>query len=108
MRPAYGKALVELGAANPNVVALSADVSNSDFSYMFQEAYPDRFYNVGIAEQSLVDVAAGLAYAGKIPFANTFAFLVRHPRPRNGAHAPVLRRGKRETDGRLRRDIRLV
>jgi transketolase len=75
MRPAYGKALVALGAANPKVVALSADVSNSDFSFMFQEAYPERFYNVGIAEQSLVDVAAGLAYTGKIPFANTFAFL---------------------------------
>jgi len=75
MRPAYGKALVALGAANPNVVVLSADVSNSDFSFMFQEAYPDRFYNVGIAEQSLVDVAAGMAYAGKIAFANTFAFL---------------------------------
>lgn len=76
MRPAYGKALVELGAVNPNVVALSADVSNSDFSYMFQEAYPDRFYNVGIAEQALVDVAAGLAYAGKIPFANAFAIFI--------------------------------
>ena len=75
MRKAYGKALLDLGAANPNVVALSADVSNSDFSYMFQEAYPERFFNVGIAEQSLVDVAAGLAYSGKIPFANTFAFL---------------------------------
>lgn len=75
MRKAYGKALLDLGAANPDVVALSADVSNSDFSYMFQEAYPERFYNVGIAEQSLVDVAAGLAYTGKIPFANTFAFL---------------------------------
>lgn len=75
MRKAYGKALLDLGAANPNVVALSADVSNSDFSYMFQEAYPERFFNVGIAEQSLVDVAAGLAYAGMIPFANTFAFL---------------------------------
>ncbi len=75
MRKAYGEALVELGRSNPNVVALSADVSNSDFSYMFQEAFPDRFYNVGIAEQSLVDVAAGLAYCGKIPFANTFAFL---------------------------------
>ncbi len=75
MRQAYGKALVELGKANPDVVALSGDVSNSDYSFMFQEAYPDRFYNVGIAEQSLVDVAAGLAYAGKIPFANTFAFL---------------------------------
>jgi transketolase len=75
MRKAYGEALVALGRANPDVVALSADVSNSDFSYLFQEAFPDRFYNVGIAEQSLVDVAAGLAYAGKIPFANTFAFL---------------------------------
>ena len=75
MRKAYGEALVALGATNPNVVVLSADVSNSDFSYMFQEKYPDRFYNVGIAEQALVDVAAGLAYAGKIPLANTFAFL---------------------------------
>lgn len=75
MRQVYGKALVELGRTNPNVVALSGDVSNSDYSFMFQEAFPDRFYNVGIAEQSLVDVAAGLAYAGKIPFANTFAFL---------------------------------
>jgi len=75
MRQAYGKALVELGKAYPNVVALSGDVSNSDYSFMFQEAFPDRFYNVGIAEQALVDVAAGLAYAGKIPFANTFAFL---------------------------------
>jgi transketolase len=75
MRPAYGKALVKLGHANPNVVALTADVSNSDFSYLFAEAFPDRFINVGIAEQCLVDVAAGLAYSGKIPFANTFAFL---------------------------------
>jgi transketolase len=75
MRIAYGKALVELGQANPDVVVLSADVSNSDHSYMFEEVFPDRFFNVGIAEQSLVDVAVGLAYAGKIPFANTFAFL---------------------------------
>lgn len=75
MRKVYGQALVDLGRSRPDVVALSADVSNSDFSFMFQEAFPDRFYNVGIAEQSLVDVAVGLAYAGKIPFANTFAFL---------------------------------
>lgn len=75
MRKAYGEALVALGVENPDVVVLSADVSNSDFSFMFQEQYPDRFFNVGIAEQALVDVAAGLAYAGKIPFANTFAFL---------------------------------
>jgi transketolase len=75
MRIAYGQALVELGKANPDVVVLSADVSNSDHSFMFEEAFPDRFFNVGIAEQSLVDVAVGLAYSGKIPFANTFAFL---------------------------------
>lgn len=74
-RLAYGRALVALGHANPDVVALSADVSNSDHSFLFEEAFPDRFWNVGIAEQSLVDVAAGLAYAGKVPFANTFAFL---------------------------------
>ncbi|MBW7882631.1 MAG: transketolase family protein [Caldilineaceae bacterium] len=75
MRKAYGNALVALGHANPDVVVLSADVSNSDHSFMFEEVFPDRFYNVGIAEQSLVDVAVGLAYSGKIPFANTFAFL---------------------------------
>ncbi len=75
MRKAYGQALVKLGQTHSDVVVLSADVSNSDHSYMFEEVFPDRFYNVGIAEQSLVDVAVGLAYAGKIPFANTFAFL---------------------------------
>jgi transketolase len=75
MRKVYGEALIALGASNPDVVVLSADVSNSDYSFMFQEKYPDRFFNVGIAEQALVDVAAGLAYAGKIPLANTFAFL---------------------------------
>jgi len=75
MRRAYGEALVELGGNNPDVVVLSADVSNSDHSYMFGEAFPDRFFNVGIAEQCLVDAAAGFAYTGKIPFANTFAFL---------------------------------
>ena len=75
MRIAYGKALVELGNTHPDVMVLSADVSNSDHSYMFAEAFPERFINVGIAEQCLVDVAVGLAYSGKIPFANTFAFL---------------------------------
>ena len=75
MRPAYGQALVDLGRAREDVVVLSADVSNSDFSWMFAEAFPERFLNVGIAEQSLVDVAVGLAYTGYVPFANTFAFL---------------------------------
>jgi len=75
MRIAYGQALVELGKTHPDVVVLSADVSNSDHSYMFEQVFPERFINVGIAEQCLVDVAVGLAYSGKIPFANTFAFL---------------------------------
>ena len=71
-RVAYGKALVELGRSNPDVVVLSADVSNSDHSFMFADEFPDRFINTGIAEQSLVDCAVGLALAGKIPFVNTF------------------------------------
>ena len=75
MRQAYGEALVELGAVNPDIVVLSADVSSSDFSSLFETRFPDRFFNVGIAEPCLVDVAAGLAMVGKIPFANTFAFL---------------------------------
>ena len=61
--------------AGEDVVGLSADVQSSDFSYMFEAAYPKRFINVGIAEPALVDVAVGLANGGKIPIANTFAFL---------------------------------
>ena len=75
MRDAYGRALVELGRVREDVVVLSADVSNSDRSYMFEEVFPERFFNVGIAEQALVDVAVGLANGGKVPVANTFAFL---------------------------------
>jgi transketolase len=75
MRQAYGQALVELGRAHEDVVVLSADVCNSDHSYMFEEVFPERFFNVGIAEQALVDVAVGLANGGKVPIANTFAFL---------------------------------
>lgn len=75
MRKAYGEALVELGKARSDVVVLSADVSNSDFSYMFEAAFPDRFFNVGIAEPALVDVAVGLAKSGRVAIANTFAFL---------------------------------
>jgi transketolase len=75
MRKAYGEALVELGRTQKDVVVLSADVSNSDFSYLFEEAFPERFFNVGIAEPALVDVSVGLANCGLIPIANTFAFL---------------------------------
>jgi transketolase len=75
MRKAYGDALVELGSACNEVVVLSADVSSSDFSYMFEQRFPDRFFNVGISEPALVDAAVGLANGGFIPIANTFAFL---------------------------------
>ena len=75
MRDAYGRALVALGAEREDLVVLSADVQNSDRSGMFEAAYPERFVNVGIAEQSLVDVAVGFSKAGKVPIANTFAFL---------------------------------
>ncbi|MCL4395535.1 MAG: 1-deoxy-D-xylulose-5-phosphate synthase, partial [Chloroflexi bacterium] len=75
MRKAYGEALVKLGETHPDVVVLSADVSNSDHSGMFQAKYPDRFFNVGIAEPALVDVSVGLANAGRVPIANTFSFL---------------------------------
>jgi Transketolase, C-terminal subunit len=75
IRKAYGEALVEIGAKRDDVVVLSADVQTSDFSYMFEAAYPKRFFNVGIAEPALVDAAVGFANAGKVPIANTFAFL---------------------------------
>lgn len=75
MREAYGRALVDLGRAREDIVVLSADVSNSDRSALFEAAFPDRFINVGIAEQALVDVAVGLARSGRVAIANTFAFL---------------------------------
>ena len=72
-REAYGKALLELGKKNPSVVALDADLSGSTKTKVFGKEFPDRFFNVGIAEQNLMGVAAGLSLGGKIPFASTFA-----------------------------------
>ena len=73
MRHAFGQALLDLGRSDPDVVAITADVQTSDFSYLFGDAFPERYINVGIAEMCLIDVAVGLANAGKVPFANTFA-----------------------------------
>lgn len=72
-RDAYGNTLVELGEKNKDVVVLDADLSKSTKTAKFKEEYQDRFFNVGIAEQNLMGTAAGLAAAGKIPFASTFA-----------------------------------
>ena len=77
-REAYGFALKRLGAVNPHLVAISGDVKNSTFSEVFQDAYPDHFYQGYIAEQNLVSAGVGLAARGKVPFLDTFAcFLSR-------------------------------
>ncbi len=72
-RQAYGEALVELGRQNNNVVVLDADLTKSTKTNLFQEEFPERHINVGIAEADLIGTAAGLATCGKIPFASTFA-----------------------------------
>lgn len=74
-REAFGKSLVEVGTANPNVVVLVADVSSSVMTNYFAEEFPERFFNVGIQEAGMVDVAVGFALTGMIPFVNTFAGL---------------------------------
>lgn len=73
IRVAYGEALAELGAVNKKIVALDADLSHSTMTYKFAEKFPERFFNAGIAEANMVDMAAGLASMGYIPFVSTFA-----------------------------------
>ncbi|MEA4804281.1 transketolase family protein [Acetobacterium wieringae] len=72
-RQAYGDYLVKLGEKNPNLVVLDADLSGATKTNIFKKAYPERHFNVGIAEANLMGMAAGLATAGKVPFASTFA-----------------------------------
>ena len=72
-RAAYGQSLVELAETEPNLVVLDADLSGSTMTKGFSEKYPDRFFNMGIAEANMVGVSAGLAACGKKPFANSFA-----------------------------------
>ena len=72
-RAAYGEALAELGAVNEKVVVLDADLSKSTMTVTFKKEFPERFYNMGIAEANMVDVAAGMSTTGLIPFCSTFA-----------------------------------
>ncbi|MBE6081471.1 transketolase family protein [Acidilutibacter cellobiosedens] len=72
-RDAYGEALKELGKLNKNIVVLDADLSKSTKTIVFKEEFPERFFDVGISEQNLMGIAAGLSTCGKIPFASTFA-----------------------------------
>ena len=72
-RIVYGKTLVELGGSNERIVVLEADLGKSTMTTFFQEAFPERYFEMGIAEQNMVSTAAGLAISGKIPFVNSFA-----------------------------------
>ena len=72
IREVYGSVLKELGETNRNIVVLDADLSGSTKSAMFGKAYPERFFNMGIAESNMVATAAGLSTTGKVPFVNTF------------------------------------
>ena len=73
LRMAYGEALVEFGKTNNDIVVLEADLGKSTMSCLFKDAYPERYFEMGIAEQNMASTAAGLALAGKIPFYSTFA-----------------------------------
>lgn len=72
-RQSYGEALEQLGETNKDVVVLDADLSGATKTNMFAKKYPDRFFNMGIAEQNMIGTAAGFATCGKIPYASTFA-----------------------------------
>jgi len=72
-RTAYGNALLELGRRNRNIVVLDADLGGSTMGRMFEDEFPDRHFEIGIAEANMTSIAAGLALTGKIPFTNSFA-----------------------------------
>ncbi len=72
-RSGFGAGLLELGRKNPNVVALCADLTGSLKMNAFQDEFPERFFQIGVAEANMMGIAAGLTIGGKIPFAGTFA-----------------------------------
>lgn len=76
LRATYGEALAELGAADSRVVVVDADMAEGTMTGGFKERFPERFFDVGVAEQNLMGVGAGLSLAGWIPFVNTFAWLL--------------------------------
>ena len=76
MRTALAEALLELGSKDPRIVALGADTSVSIKTNLFGDRYPERFFNVGIAEANMIGIAAGLALSGKIPFVSTYSAFV--------------------------------
>ncbi len=92
-RAVYGKTLVELGAINPRLVVLEADLGNSTQSIHFQRAYPERYFEMGIAEANMTSFAAGLSLTGKIPVTNSFAVFAAgraYDQIRQGVSIPAL------------------
>ncbi|AGK55942.1 transketolase family protein [Bacillus sp. 1NLA3E] len=73
LRVAYGEALKELGAINENIVVMDGDLAHATMTSIFADEYPDRFYNIGIAEANLFCIAAGVSHSGLIPFVSTFS-----------------------------------
>lgn len=73
LRVAYGEALVKLGEKNDKVVVMDADLAHATQTGMFKDKYPERFYNMGIAEANMMCAAAGFAHTGYVPFVSTFA-----------------------------------
>ena len=90
-RNAYGDALVELGEAHEDVVALDADLAVSTQSIRFGKRFPERFFNCGAAEANMMSIACGLAASGKVPYASTFAIFAagRAYRARSGSGSPT-------------------
>ena len=90
VRVAYGEALVKLGEVNDKVVVLDADLANATMTNAFKKAFPDRFYDCGIAEANMVDMSAGMSTMGLIPFCSTFAVFAgrNYDQIRNGVCYP--------------------
>src|SRR3989338_1735799 len=72
-RAGYGEGLLQAGEENPNVVALCADLTDSTYTHLFAKKFPERFFEVGVAEQNMATIAAGLGVSGKIPFIASYA-----------------------------------
>ena len=85
-REAFGRALVELGRENKDIVVCDADLSKSTMTTYFAKEFPERFFSCGIAEANMVGVGAGLAHAGKIPFVASFSALRHEQGLRAAAH----------------------
>ena len=96
MRVAYGEALRDIGGLNEKVVVCDADLAHATMTNIFAEKYPERFFNVGIAEANMTWAAAGIADSGLIPFISTFCTVWYRPRLRADPQQHCLRQCQRQ------------